>query len=403
MANAVEILYLCYNGIDEPLVQSQVLAYLRCLAPRGYRFTLLTFERAPLAAADAAATQARLAALGIDWHALPAHRGWGALSSLWDVRDGTAAARRLQRSRTFRLVHARSFIPALIGWRLGRREGPPLLNDLRGFWVDEKVYRGRLRQGGLVYRLAKQLEARVLRASGAIVCLSDRGAQALREFPVWRGSPPPPMTTIPTCVDTERFVPGEPRQASARVFGYVGSLSAEYLPECIVGYFAAALVQFPGSRLELVSRSKAEPVLALAAQHGIAPECIRIRALAPEQVPAEVARFDVALSFIRPHFSKLASCPTKVGEYLAAGVPVIGNAGIGDMDVLLGDGRVGFLLRDFDTASREASFGHLRRLWDDAGLAARCRAAALAQFSLLEGVNQYDGIYRMLLGQGGQR
>lgn len=399
MADVIDVLYISYNGIDEPLVHSQVLNYLHCLSQRGYRFTLLTFERPLAETADVAATRARLAAIGIAWHGVPAHRRWGALSSLLDVLNGAAVARRLLRTRATRLVHARSFIPALIAWRLSRRTGLPFVNDLRGFWVDEKVYRGRLREGGLVYRLAKRLEGRVLRASGAIISLSERGARALREFPVWRGRSPPPMTTIPTCVDTDRFVPQMSAPGPQRVFGYVGSLSAEYLPEYIVGYFAAALARFPGSRLRLVSRSGAAPVLALAARHGLPQDSIGIAACRPDQVPAEIARFDVALSFIRPHFSKLASCPTKVGEYLAAGVPVVGNAGIGDMDALLGDGRVGFLLRDFDAGTIEQSFCHLQSLWSDAGIAARCRAAALSQFSLRDGVDRYDGVYRMLLAQ----
>nr|WP_305119161.1 glycosyltransferase [Tahibacter harae] len=370
------------------------------LSPRGYRFSLLTFERSAAAAADIAATRERLAAQGIDWHCVTAHRGWGALSSLRDLCAGLAVARRLQQTRPARLIHARSFIPALIAWRLARH-GPPFLNDLRGFWIDEKVYRGRLRENGPAYRLAKQLEARVLHASDAIVSLSERGAQALQESAASRGQPLPPLVTIPTCVDTARFVPAARPQTQPRLFGYVGSLGAEYLPERIIGYFAAARRHFPGCRLKLISRSSAAPLRALAAQQGLPPDSIAIVALPPEQVPAEVARFDVAMSFIRPHFSKLASCPTKVGEYLAAGVPVVGNAGIGDMDALLGDGRVGFLLRDFDTGSLEDSFRHLRRLWGDAGLAARCRAAALAQFSLREGINRYDAIYRMLLARGG--
>jgi len=126
-------------------------------------------------------------------------------------------------------------------------------------------------------------------------------------------------------------------------------------------------------------------------------------ALSPDQVPAEVAGFDVALSFIRPHFAKLASCPTKVGEYLAAGVPVIANAGIGDMDGLLEDGRVGYLLHDFDAGSLEDSFRHLQELWHDPEVTARCRDAALTRFSLRDGVDRYDAIYRTLLAQGGRR
>ncbi len=403
MADDIDVLYISYNGIDEPLVQSQVLNYLRGLSQRGYRFTLLTFERQAAAMADTHATRERLATLGIDWHGVRASRGWGALSSLLDVWRGMATAARLQRQRPVRVLHARSFIPAVIAWRLGRRSGLPFVNDLRGFWVDEKVYRGRLRQGGLVYRMAKRLEARVLRASAAIVSLSDSGAKALRQFDAWQGRPLPAVTTIPTCVDTDRFVMQARPHTLPRVFGNVGSLSAEYLPDRIVAYFAAALRHFPGSRLQLVSRSDPAPIRALAAQQGLPPDSVSLVALAPEQVPAAVVRFDVALSFIRPHFAKLASCPTKVGEYLAAGVPVVANAGIGDMDGLLQDGRVGYLLHDFDAASIEASFRHLQTLWGDADVASRCRDAALTHFSLREGVDRYDAIYRTLLAQGGRR
>jgi hypothetical protein len=39
---------------------------------------------------------------------------------------------------------------------------------------------------------------------------------------------------------------------------------------------------------------------------------------------------DLGLSFILPKFSKMGSSPTKVAEYLAAGVPVVLNGDIGD-------------------------------------------------------------------------
>src|SRR3569832_236165 len=40
------VLFVSYNGMLDPLGQSQVLPYLRELAKRGVRFTLLSFERA---------------------------------------------------------------------------------------------------------------------------------------------------------------------------------------------------------------------------------------------------------------------------------------------------------------------------------------------------------------------
>ena len=42
--NPARTLYICYFGLREPLVQTQVLPYLRALAARGLGVHLLTFE-----------------------------------------------------------------------------------------------------------------------------------------------------------------------------------------------------------------------------------------------------------------------------------------------------------------------------------------------------------------------
>ena len=44
-------------------------------------------------------------------------------------------------------------------------------------------------------------------------------------------------------------------------------------------------------------------------------------------------------------FSKIASCPTKLGEMLSSGIPVITNGGIGDIELYLDNKRKsGFLI-----------------------------------------------------------
>jgi len=395
---AAEILYLSYNGIAEPLVESQVLAYLRELAQEGFHFTLLTFERRPPNAAEAAQWRDRLAQHGIAWHWLRSRGGLGPLTSLIDLRRGLRAVRRLHAQRRFALVHARSFIPALVAQHFKRRDGVPFLNDLRGFWVDEKVYRGRLRQNGAVYRIAKSLEARVLRDSDYLVSLSERGARALHGFSAWRGATLPPLATIPTCVDLDRFRPAPPRPRHAPVFGYVGSLSDEYLPDEVIAWFAAAREVFPDARLHLVTRSAEAPLRVLLARHAVPEDCVRLTALPSTHVPEAIREFDAALSFIRPHFAKLASCPTKVGEYLACGVPVVGNRDIGDLDTLLDD-RVGCVLETFSPTERQRSFAQLAQLWCDPHLSARCRALAESHFSLTAGSARYARAYRELLAR----
>jgi hypothetical protein len=40
-----KILYITYDGLTDPLGQSQILPYLKGLSQYGYRFTILSFEK----------------------------------------------------------------------------------------------------------------------------------------------------------------------------------------------------------------------------------------------------------------------------------------------------------------------------------------------------------------------
>ena len=69
------ILYISYDGMLEPLGQSQVLAYLEKLAP-GRRINLISFEKPEdWASADKLdALRKRIAKAGIHWHPLRYHK-----------------------------------------------------------------------------------------------------------------------------------------------------------------------------------------------------------------------------------------------------------------------------------------------------------------------------------------
>src|SRR5215212_6221456 len=64
------VLFISYNGMLDPLGQSQVIPYLRELARRGVRFTLLSFERpkafTPAGVAECEQLREKLKAHGIE-------------------------------------------------------------------------------------------------------------------------------------------------------------------------------------------------------------------------------------------------------------------------------------------------------------------------------------------------
>src|SRR5262249_33692894 len=128
-----------------------------------------------------------------------------------------------------------------------------------------------------------------------------------------------------------------------------------------------------------------------------------IGAVPPSEIPAYLRRAKVGLSFRKPAFSQIAASPTKVPEYLAAGMPVVSNAGIGDTDRTLLDDRVGIVVRDFSRESYDEAVGTLLELFDDAGLAVRCRRIAYERFDLEKvGAERYRKLYRRILESDGR-
>src|SRR5688500_7251208 len=109
------VLYVSYDGALEPLGDSQVVSYLERLAA-DYAITLLSFEK-PSDAADKARMRAmstRLNAKGIQWVPMRYHKRPPVISTVLDTLGGIIQARRAARARSIRIIHARSYVPALI-------------------------------------------------------------------------------------------------------------------------------------------------------------------------------------------------------------------------------------------------------------------------------------------------
>lgn len=404
-------LYICYLGLDEPLVATQVRPYLRELAARGHHMVLLTFETAWRDAAATAALRAQLATEGIAWHALRYHRRPSLPATLYDIARGVMAGFVLAGRHQVDLLHGRSHVGAAIALPLGRLLGVPFVFDVRGLLPDEYADAGHWRRGGLKYRLGKAMERVFFRHAAALVVLTEtvRADLEAEDGPL-AARHPADVAVIPCCVDLARS-PWDERARAAlrdgrgwsdrRVIVYVGKLGMWYLDAEMVRFFAAALRHDPRSFLQVLTVSPAEALRRTLAEAGVREDAYDVRAVPPAEVPALLHAADAGLSFIKPCASKRSSSPTKVGEYLAAGLPVVSTAGIGDCDRQLAGGR-GVLLEALDEAACEEGARALTRLLDDPATRARCRAYAEAELSLARtGGPRYAAVYaRALAGTG---
>jgi Glycosyl transferase 4-like domain len=175
-------LYLCYFGLREPLVQTQVLPYLRQLSRSGIDVGLLTFEpnrRASWSQSEARDWCDRLQADGIGWFSLPYHKRPSLPATTYDIAVGGWMAARLVRRHGYDVVHARAHVAAAMGAIAKRLAGCRLIFDVRGFNPEEYVDAGVWPENGLNYRLAKRVERRLLAAADGFVVLTEKARDIL--------------------------------------------------------------------------------------------------------------------------------------------------------------------------------------------------------------------------------
>src|SRR5207248_1196812 len=120
-------------------------------------------------------------------------------------------------------------------------------------------------------------------------------------------------------------------------------LGEPYMDREMVEFFAVARRQEPGLAFLVLTQAAAPSIVSELAGAGIPPSDYRIARVDPGAVGAYLGVADFAICFCRPTRARIASSPTKIGEYLGAGLPVASGPGIGDVEELIARGEVGVI------------------------------------------------------------
>jgi glycosyltransferase involved in cell wall biosynthesis len=391
-------------------VQTQVLPYLRELARGGVEVSLLTFEPDMRRAWDEGSTREARAALageGVEWHALPYHKSPSAPATLFDILAGAWKAASLARGRKIDVMHARAHIPMAMALVARRLATCRTVFDVRGLMAEEYADAGVWREGSAVYRAVKWLERAGLRRADQVVVLTERMRAWLSESGLARAEK---VTVIPCCVGLSRFDETDEGAAERNEFEvsdadgggrfevvYAGAATGLYLLEEMARFFLAVRGLRPRAFFRVLTRSDAGHVSEVLRRAGLSDEEFRVGPVEPSEVPVYLKRARLGLSFRKPTFSQIAASPTKIPEYLAAGLPAVSNEGVGDTDELLERERVGVVVRGFTREEFAAAAARAVSLAEDASTRARCEEAARRHFDLVTvGGARYLSVYRRI-------
>lgn len=383
-------------------MQTQVLPYLREIKKDGIEIFLLTFEPNPEEnwTKEKIETEKRkLAAEGIFWDFLKYHKRPSAPATLFDVLCGAIYAWRIARREKIDVFHARVHTPAMMGaiakaFLFGKRK-PKLLFDIRGFFPEEYTDAGIWKENGFLYKTVKKVEKWLLKKSDGFVVLTERAREILFPESAETGFDKSgrPVEVIPCCVDFKRFeaVNEELREEMRRklkienrfVAVYVGAFGGWYLTEETADFFAALREKNESAFALVLTQSQPEIMKNLLKERGFTEKDFLITKVAPAEIPVYLIAADIAVSFIKPCYSKQASSPTKNAEYLICGLPVVVNDGIGDTSRFTREDQTGVIIENFSAESYRKAVAELEKMLENRKLISeKCRKSARQRFDL---------------------
>lgn len=403
------VLYISYDGMTDQLGQSQVLPYLIGLSRKGYQIVLVSFEKEERFESNRSIIEEICASANIVWKPLNYTKKPPIFSTLWDVYQMKRLILKLHRQYQFSLVHCRSHISSIGGSYLKHKFKVPFLFDMRGFYADERVD-GKIWNlsnplFSRVYHYFKRKEREFLQEAAFSVSLTEAGKRIIH---TWLGFEKTPIEVIACCADLNHFNIANVSENRVQlwrdkldlksdhfVVSYLGSLGTWYMADEMFDFFKRLLISKPNAKFLLVTPDTEASIVAIAQKHGISKESIVVQSAKRSEVPELLMLSDLSLFFIKPVFSKQASSPVKMGEILAMGIPVIANAGVGDVDAIINDTRCGILVPDFTNESYDRAISEIEPLLkQDRNTFV---AASQKYYSLSDGVEKYAEVYRRIL------
>ena len=361
-----KILFISYDGMTDPLGQSQVIPYLKGLTKAGYEFVILSCDKTEKFKAHKALVEQSLHKYPISWVSMPYHKYPPVLSSIYDFFRLKKKAGQLHRIHQFSMSHTRVGVPQLVALYLKKRYGIKFLNDIRGFWADERVDGGMWNLKNplykLVYHFFKRKEDECIRVADYNTCLTAKAKEIILG---WDHLPQPVRIEIVPCsADLKLFnhTSIDPQLKGALkkelgindddfIISYLGSIGGWYLTRQMMQFCRLLLDKKPQARFLFISNNNHQDIENAAAGFNIPPGKIMVRQGSRKEVPVLLSFSKFSLFFIKPCFSKLSSSPTKHGEIMAMGIPVITNSGVGDVKEIIEKYNAGYVLEDFEIPS----------------------------------------------------
>lgn len=402
----MKVLYLSYDGMTDPLGQSQVLPYLLGLSKLGHQIHLVSFEKPEVFAIEKTIIENVISKSNIIWHPQSYTKTPPIISTLKDLWVLHKICKKLHKTHKFDFIHCRSYLTTLIALKLKRKMALPFIFDMRGFWADERV------EGGIwnnknfiyktIYRYFKKREIDFMNESAVIISLTNNAKNEIMSWPALKSIKNDKIIVIPCCADLKHFniLDQTEKQKNRKKIGlleedlvisYVGSLGTWYMADEMLQLFKKIKEKYKNAKLLLITTTPIHEVQEYIYKNKLTKEDCIIQSGTRIQMPELINTSNLSIFFVKPTYAKKASSPTKMGEILACGVPIICNTNIGDVSEIVSSSQCGICIEDFSLKSYQLITENIPQLLSKNPTS--LRYTAQEHFPLEKGISRYHEAY----------
>ena len=173
-----------------------------------------------------------------------------------------------------------------------------------------------------------------MRSASGLVVLEQSAKQLLGET---YDVPNVPLKVIRTCTDVKRYKKQEGldnKESSTLRFVFLGGARFPYRPDLAIMLIEKLIENGVDCNIDFINQGDRVFIEKVSGLTSISKEKVRILSCEHSKIPDILPTYDCGIVMVESSHWRRVCSPTKMGEYLASGVPVISLEGIEAIDEL---------------------------------------------------------------------
>lgn len=321
------IVFLTYDGMTDPLGQSQVIPYMKYLVKVGYNFKIISYEKNQNYKIE---NKVNSLIGENNWVKIKFRRGF--FGKIINIILGIVSIKNIAKKNNISFFHLRGFIPALI-FNFSKVK-INYLYDYRSFAVGEHIDTNNIKENGFLHKLFTKIDKAMVKNSKGIVLLEVYAKRLLCEiynfdlktFEIIRTS-----TSIKNYPKKEKKNFNNEKEI---LFVSLGGARFPYRSDIILKTIKSLIDNGINCRIDFINQYDHQIIKKHAENIKFPKEKIKIYSLDNELIPNALGKFDYGCVFYEKSKWRTVCSPTKLGEFLSAGLPIIALDGIKIIDKL---------------------------------------------------------------------